>query len=55
MADELTKEELERRAGELARRVMNTPPKPRAKPKPTKKTPERASKPKKRERVGEGS
>jgi hypothetical protein len=31
---ELTKEEIDRRARELARRVMSMPPKPRVKPKP---------------------
>jgi hypothetical protein len=34
MEQEPTKEEIERRAGELARRVMAKPPEPRSKPKP---------------------
>jgi hypothetical protein len=59
MTDEhdLTKEEIERRAGELARRVMSTPPKPRAKqkPEPTPAAPERVAKPRKRGQVGEAS
>jgi hypothetical protein len=41
MEQELTKEEIERRAGELARRVMSQPPQPRKKP----KRPDRPPKP----------
>jgi len=33
MAEDLTKEEIDQRARELARRVMSMPPKPRVKPK----------------------
>lgn len=45
MADELTKEEVERRAQELARRVMSTPYQKQEWPKEQK--PEREPKPKK--------
>jgi hypothetical protein len=45
--NELTKEEIERRAGELAARVMSMPPQPRVKPKGAKvdKTDKAASNP----------
>lgn len=54
MEKEPTKEEVERRAKELARRVMSTPPQPRTKPKPAKET-GGASKPRKRGRAASGS
>jgi hypothetical protein len=56
---ELTKEELDRRAGELAQRVMSKPPQPHVWPKKAKPDakPARsgASKPRKRERAAVGS
>ena len=50
---ELTKDEVDQRARELARRVMTTPPKPQEWPKKPKATPDRsgASKPRKRGRA----
>jgi len=54
MADEFTKEEVERRAGELARRVMSQPPQPRTKPKPPAKAGADA-KPRKRRQAASGS
>ena len=47
MTDELTKNEIARRAQELARRVMAKPPAPRVKPKPTKAS-DASAKPRKR-------
>jgi hypothetical protein len=59
MTEELSKEEIERKARELARRVMSTPPQPHSWPKKPKRDakPDRsgASKPRKRGRVGEES
>ena len=49
---EIPTEEVERRARELARRVMSKPPQPRAKPKSsTKSDPGDASRPRKRARA----
>lgn len=56
--DEQAKEDVERRARELARRVMSTPPQPNRWPKKDtspKKDRERASKPRKRGQAGEAS
>jgi hypothetical protein len=58
MTEELTKEEVERRAGELARRLMEMPPQQQVWPKKGKAAkPARsgASKPGKSGRVGAGS
>ncbi len=59
MEEELTKEEIDRRARELARRVMAKPPQPREWPKKPKSeaTPARsvASKPRKRGQPASGS
>ncbi len=53
MEQELTKEEIDRRAREIARRVMSTPPQPQQWPgkSKAKATPERVSKPRKRVRA----
>lgn len=61
MADELTKDEIERRAGELARRLMDMPPQQQVWPKKGKAKPRAkparsgASKSGKPGPVGEGS
>jgi len=57
MADEFTKEEVEQRAGELARRVMTKPPEPRQWPGKAKPTPKPAAdaKPRKRRQAASGS
>lgn len=57
MENEPTKEEVERRARELARRVMDTPPQPHDRPKKPKAPKETggASKPGRRAPVGEAS
>ena len=57
MAEELTKEEVDRRAREIAQRVMAKPAKPQEWPKRGKPTKSRdgASKRGKRARVGEAS
>jgi hypothetical protein len=57
MAEELTKEEAERRAGDLAHRLMSKPPQPQEWPKKEapKEAPARASKPRKRGRAGGAS
>jgi hypothetical protein len=54
MADELTKEEIDRRALANLRRMIATPPQPK-KAKPATAARSDASKPRKRGRVGAGS
>ena len=50
---ELTKEEVDQRARDLARRVMSAPPQPRTKPKPAAKSVcSDVAKPRKRGRAG---
>jgi len=53
MAGEFTQDEVERLAGELARRVMSQPPQPRTKPKSAAKA-DADAKPKKRRQGGLG-
>jgi hypothetical protein len=55
MEQEFTPEEAERRAREVARRMLNTPPQPRTKPKPDAKAAGGAAKPRKRGRVASAS
>jgi hypothetical protein len=55
MGDELTKEEAERRAREVARRMLTTPPQPRTKPKPDAKAAGDGAKPRKRGRPAAAS
>ena len=55
MAEELTKEEIERRAEETLRRMIATPPQPKKKPEQVREGRERVSKPKKNARAGGAS